>query len=287
ATEWPVQVSVVKIKKVDRGDQYKKQATWLLRDLALVDGKDSTKETAEFDLHFDKAYKWVASNAAERNGFIACLWKLNHRYLHKKIDFLNVGESLLEVEASVESHNISPGEDEEPQEDYQELSTREETDVECLMEECDSAIANAEAFAEKLSRELQVLDGANIQWIIASEKQVVTLMDFLDEALGEVGHIESTLASYEDMLRSVKEQMDQVSHSNQLVQLSQANSRRLLQEVDYLVNQLNLSKGHEAALTQGDLATSRGITACTAAAEALTQCMGVNLHPGTHEHHPR
>ena len=64
---------------------------------------------------------------------------------------------------------------------------------------------------------------------------MVTLMDLLDEALGEVGHIESTLASYEDMLRSVKEQMDQVSHSNQLVQLTQANSRRLLQEVDYLV----------------------------------------------------
>ena len=61
----------------------------------------------------------------------------------------------------MESRNISPGEDEEPQEDYQELSTREETDVERLIEECDAAIANAEAFAEKLSRELQVLDGVS------------------------------------------------------------------------------------------------------------------------------
>lgn len=43
--------------------------------------------------------------------------------------------------------------------DYQELSAREEQDIEGMMVSCEYAISNAEAFAEKLSKELQVLDG--------------------------------------------------------------------------------------------------------------------------------
>lgn len=46
--------------------------------------------------------------------------------------------------------------------DYQELNAREEQDIEGMMEVCEYAISNAEAFAEKLSRELQVLDGVSM-----------------------------------------------------------------------------------------------------------------------------
>ncbi|XP_032832803.1 exocyst complex component 1 isoform X2 [Petromyzon marinus] len=290
-TERPVQVSIVKVKKADRGELYKKQSTWLLRDLVVVDGRDPVKESAEFELHLDKVYKWVASSVADKHGFVSCLWKLNQRYLRKKIEFVGINPALLEEASGLgEGGGVSGGPggtggpDEagegDPPDDYQELTSREEGDIEKMMDECHTAIANAEAFAGRLSRELHVLDGANIQWIIASEQQVGTLMSLLDEALGEADRVERTLASYEDMLRSVRQQMEQVSQSNRLVQLAHANSRQLLQEVDYLVNQLNLSRGHVQALNQGDLTTSRGITACSAAAEALTQCMGVQLHPG-------
>lgn len=54
------------------------------------------QENPEFDLHFDKVYKWVASSAVEKNTFISCIWKLNQRYLRKKIDFINVSSQLLE-----------------------------------------------------------------------------------------------------------------------------------------------------------------------------------------------
>lgn len=42
-TERPVQVKVVKVKKSDKGDFYKRQITWALRDLAVVDAKDAVK----------------------------------------------------------------------------------------------------------------------------------------------------------------------------------------------------------------------------------------------------
>ena len=54
------------------------------------------------------------------------------------------------------------GGDEEAVDEYQELNAREEQDIEIMMEGCECAISNAEAFAERLSRELQVLDGVRL-----------------------------------------------------------------------------------------------------------------------------
>ncbi|XP_060680100.1 exocyst complex component 1 isoform X2 [Hemiscyllium ocellatum] len=282
-TERPVQVNVVKVKKSDKGDFYKRQTEWALRDLAVVDAKDANKENPEFDLHFEKIYKWVASSTAEKNAFISCIWKLNQRYLRKKLEFVNVSSQLLEESVPSGENQSVAGGDEESLDDYQELNTREEQDIEIMMDGCEYAISNAEAFAEKLSRELQVLDGANIQSIMASEKQVNILMQLLDEALNEVDEIEHKLSSYEEMLQSVKEQMDHISQSNDLIQLSNTNNMKLLEEIEFLVNYLDLSKGHIKALTDGDLSSSKGIEACTNAAEALLQCMNVALRPGHDE----
>ncbi|MEQ2197670.1 Exocyst complex component 1 [Xenoophorus captivus] len=229
-TERPVQVKVVKVKKSDKGDFYKRQQTWELRDLTIVDAKDASKENPEFDLHFEKVYKWLASSTAEKNSFISCIWKLNQRYLRKKLEFVNVSSQLLE------------GGDEDTLEEYQELSTREEQDIESMMEMCEYAVSNAEAFAEKLFKELQVLDGANIQSIMASEKQVNILMQLLDEALAEVDTIEGKLSSYEEMLQSVKDQMDQISQSNRLIQISNTNNGKLLDDIQFLV-------GHDQSST--------------------------------------
>ncbi|CAN2388633.1 exocyst localization [Pristimantis euphronides] len=285
-TEWPAHVRVVKVKKSDKGDFYKTQTAWLLNDLSVVDAKDALKESPDFDLHFDKIYKWVASSPAEKNAFISCIWKLNQRYLRKKIDFANVSSQLLEELPKVAEESVPSGENqsvaggEEEAAEYQELNTREKQDIEFMMEGCEYAISNAEAFAEKLSRELQVLDGANIQSIMASEKQVNILMKLLDEALKEVDQIEGKLSSYEEMLQSVKEQMDHISESNYLIELSKANSETLLGEIEFLVNHMDLSKGHIKALQEADLSSSRGIEACTNASEALLQCMNVTLQPG-------
>ncbi|XP_060934255.1 exocyst complex component 1 isoform X2 [Limanda limanda] len=279
-TERPVQVKVVKVKKSDKGDFYKRQQTWELRDLTEVDAKDASKENPEFDLHFEKVYRWLASSTAEKNSFISCIWKLNQRYLRKKVEFVNVSPQLLEESVpSGESQSVAGGE-EDALDDYQELSTREEQDIEGMMETCEYAISNAEAFAEQLSKELQVLDGANIQSIMASEKQVNILMQLLDESLAEVDTIEGKLSSYEEMLQSVKEQMDQISQSNRLIQISNTNNGKLLDEIQFLVNYMDLSKGHIRALQDGDLTSPKGIEACINASEALLQCMNVALRPG-------
>lgn len=73
---------------------------------------------------------------------------------------------VLESVPSGESQSVAGG-DEDALDEYQELSTREEQDIESMMETCEYAISNAEAFTEQLSRELQVLDGVSRATIVS------------------------------------------------------------------------------------------------------------------------
>ena len=43
--------------------------------------------------------------------------------------------------------------------DYSAISAREEKDLQQLMQQCDSAVSNAQAFADQLAQDLSLLDG--------------------------------------------------------------------------------------------------------------------------------
>nr|CAB3243966.1 exocyst complex component 1-like [Phallusia mammillata] len=285
-TERPVEVYISRIKRQEKGETYKKQKTWQLKELKIVNGKESDKQTTDFDLQFDKNFKWSASSVAEKHTFLACLWKLCHRYLPRqsKPTFANIPQSLLEVsvsgtETSRGTSNL-PGPDEDALEDYQALTDQEETDLERMITECEFAISDAEAFSNSLSRDLSVLDGQNIHSIMGSEVQVNSLMLLLDNALNEVSEIEARLDDYDLMVGAIASQMGQMKNQESFIQITNKNHSRLLEELDKLVMQLDLSKGHVKALREANLKHDSGIEACTSAAEALQQAMEVELPKG-------
>ena len=51
------------------------------------------KTSPDFDLRFDKTYRWTASSVAEKNAFITCLWKVG--------DYLTVAVRFKAVDAVV------------------------------------------------------------------------------------------------------------------------------------------------------------------------------------------
>ena len=53
-----------------------------------------------------------------------------------------------------------------PESDWHALSQREEADLELLMAGCETAVSNAEAFAEQLSKDLNFLDGVFINLVV-------------------------------------------------------------------------------------------------------------------------
>ncbi|KAI1234655.1 Exocyst complex component 1, partial [Lamprotornis superbus] len=162
---------------------------------------------------------------------------------------------------------------------YQEVTPEEAADVLKLMEEHEPLLNNSVAFAEQLGRELQGLDEANLRAIISSEQQVTQLMSCIEEALAEVARVEQTLQVCDELLGSVKEQMDHIQQENALLHRVASNRTRLMEELVFLTTRLQLSREHRAALSRADLCSPGAIRAVTAAAQALSSCMALPIHP--------
>ncbi|XP_075018650.1 exocyst complex component 1-like [Calonectris borealis] len=277
----PMQPFLVKVK-VDRGEQYKIAYRWPLAELKLVDGKTLNQASLDFDLQFDKLYKWTASSFDEKKTFIRCLWKLNHRFLASSIAFVNVPSCAVEGRQRPQEDRKDTAETESQEElsAYQEMTPKEAADVLKLMEEYEPLVNNSVAFAEQLSKDLHVLDEANLRAIISSEKQVTQLMSSIDEALAEVARVEETLQIYDELLGSVKQQMDHIHQGNSLLHRISSNKTRLMDEILFLTTHLNLSREHCDALSRADLSSPSRVKACIAAAEALSGCMNIQIPPG-------
>ncbi|XP_062440588.1 exocyst complex component 1-like [Rhea pennata] len=277
----PVKPFLEKVK-VDRGEQYKIANRWTLAELKLVDGKTLNQASLDFDLQFDKVYKWTASSFDEKKAFIRCLWKLNHRFLSSRITFVNVPSCTVEGRQRHQEDRKDTAETESQEElsAYQEMTAKEAADMLKLMEEYEPIVNNSVAFAEQLSNDLHVLDEANLRAIISSENQVTQLMHSIDEALAEVARVEDTLQIYDELLGSVKQQMDDIYQENSLLHRIISNKTKLMDEILFLTTHLDLSKEHCEALSQGDLSSPSRVKACIAAAEALSACMNIQIQPG-------
>uniref|UniRef100_A0A8C6Z7A6 Exocyst complex component 1-like n=1 Tax=Nothoprocta perdicaria TaxID=30464 RepID=A0A8C6Z7A6_NOTPE len=270
----PMKPFLVKVK-ADRAEQYKIANRWPLAELKLVDGKTLNQASLDFDLHFDKVYKWTASRLDEKKAFIRCLWKLNHRFLSSSVTFVNVPSCTAEGNVMFPVTTGSP----EGLSAYQEMSPKEAADMLRLMEQYEPIVNNSVAFAEQLSSDLHVLDEANLRAIISSENQVTQLMHSIDEALAEVARVENTLQVYDELLGSVKQQMDHIYQENSLLHRITSNKTKLMDEILFLTTYLSLSKEHCEALSQGDLSSPSRVKACIAATEALSACMDVQIQP--------
>ncbi|KYO45051.1 hypothetical protein Y1Q_0007359 [Alligator mississippiensis] len=277
----PIQLFLVKVK-ADRGEQYKITNRWLLKYLKLVDGKTVNQETLDFELQFDKVYKWTAGSCEEKNAFIRCLWKLNHRYLSGTISFVNVPSCTMEGKQGPQENAKASAEAEIQEEHcvYQEMTPKETADMLKLMEEYEPIVNNAAAFAEQLSSDLQVLDETNLRAIISSERQVMLLMNSIDEALVEVAKVEETLQIHDKLLGSLKQQMDHIQQENFLLHRIESNQEKLMGEILFLTSNLDLNEEHCQVLRQGDLSSPRKVKACIEAVEALSSCMNVQIQPG-------
>lgn len=286
-TEKPVQASLYQVtKKAEKEREgFKKKTSWLLRQLKLFDAKYINKDVPEFELHFDKVYKWVASSIAEKNAFILSLWKMSQMYLVQKIEFSNLQPSILEeiVGSGAESEQAAQQSEEmgglTADSDWHALSQKEEADLETIMSQCEFAISNAEKFADQLSRDLSVLDGANIHSIMGSEDQVLELMVLLDTGLQQANKIEEKLTEYERKLQGIKDLMEGMKDKEALIHIRNTNHERLLAELERLVSLLDLDHVHIRALLEADLASAKGVHECTRAASALLRCVSAEIHP--------
>ncbi|XP_043211990.1 exocyst complex component 1-like, partial [Amphibalanus amphitrite] len=266
------------VKKLDK-DNYKKKRTWGLQDLKMVDGKDGKRDTADLDLQFEKVYKWVASTPMERNMFIANLWMLCSQHLHRQrpqfvnipAEFLDGGTKTADTRAA-----LSPVSELSVEADsYQALTSQEEQDLLKMMSEHETAVSNAEAFAEQLNRELSGLDGANIQSIMASEQQVAALMSVIQRAVDEISAVEERLEQYDHALVAVRQSLKEMGREKSKMEVTQRNHHELLQTLDSMLP--DLSTRDRQVLSDPDLTTTVGLREACQAAQSLLRLSSTSV----------
>lgn len=238
-------ISIVLIKQNDKN--FKRKNSWPLAELKVLDGKNEEVSNLELDFHFEKIYRWVTSNQHERKHFILELWKQCCKHLPKERPvFKNVPQILLIEDISTpESSGNTPIdmlENVDIVEEFQAITEKEEADLEKLMAGCEFAISNAEAFVDIVARDLSLLDGENVQCVLASEAQVEALMELMEAAIKEAEKIESGLDEYDKILGHVRDTMEKMETKNRVIEIANKNNQRLLGELEKIVVRKDYSK---------------------------------------------
>jgi len=288
--EKPFQVNIYKVQKSDK-EVYKKKQTWPLSDLKAVDGKDAKEETPEFDLYFEKCYKWTASRVADKDEFIETLYYLSERNLAvKKPTFKNVSPKFFEGDINTRtrsgtsrSEQLSVADNSLEADNYQELTQREEKDLENMLSQFEHVLGNLEEFTGQLSKELQQLEYLNITALMGSEKQAQNMLALIDSSLGELDTLDERLGRYDEMLVRVSEQMEQMEFRDNKMETERLNNRKVLGEVRYIVSKLDIPNKHIESLREGDLYNPAGISEVVAAAKILLEASQTTFNPGITE----
>lgn len=279
-------VTLCQIKQQDKG-VYKKKRVWNLEEIKVVDGKSENTETHEFDLLLEKLYKWFAPNLHEKQNLITILYRQIHKHVHgEKAIFKNIPKTWL-LESTPDkilvteklNENIEVVDDSEIIEDFQTLTDKEESELNVLLTECTSAVSNAEKFMETLGKNLQDLDGANVQSVLASEKQVDALMEHIETAIDEAEKIEQRLDSYDEILCHIRETMEKMGEKNAMIEIANNNNINLLQELERVILHLEIPPSYQISLTDTDLTSASGLQTAILAGKALQNAMNSDIDP--------
>lgn len=103
------------------------------------------------------------------------------------------------------------------------------------MDGCEFAISNAEGFMEILARDLSLLDGENVQCVLASEEQVESLMEQLELAINEADKLEVQLDTYNEILCHVRDTMEKMEKKNSMISIVNKNNQLLMDELETVV----------------------------------------------------
>ncbi|XP_043276360.1 exocyst complex component 1 [Venturia canescens] len=245
------------VKKNDK-NVYKKKQSWLLTDIQTVDGINN--DSLEMELHIDKVYKWLATAAQERRTFISNLYTYSCA-LPQRPEFKNIPKDWLVDPTSLkESDSITLTPDlltPVITSDYQPITDKELVDLTKLMADCNYAISNAELFMETLAKDLSVLDGENVQSVLASETRVVQLMNGIEAAIDEASVVESRLISIDETMGMLRDAMAQIRRKNHEIKTENNNVKLLLDQLDDLITHLDITNEDQRILNDAELPGGR------------------------------
>lgn len=75
----------------------------------------------------------------------------------------------------------------------------------------------------------------NVYSVLASGQKVENLMEKLEEAISESEKVEAQLDSYDEILRHIRDTMEEMEEKNLLIEIANKNSQKLLTELENII----------------------------------------------------
>lgn len=162
------------------------------------------------------------------------------------------------------------------------VSKDEEEDMDALLGMYVLGIDEAEAFSERLKRELHALDDANIHAILENAPLVDEVTEQLDESMSNVEDLESWLGAINIKLRHMREDIASIESRNNSLEIQAHNSNALLKELDVISGRFRVPPNYAATLRTGSFEEAKVgeiVEACKWLASALHDLEPSSIEP--------
>ncbi|KAF3778979.1 Exocyst complex component [Nymphaea thermarum] len=162
------------------------------------------------------------------------------------------------------------------------VSQAEEEDMEALLGTYVMGIGEAEAFSERLKRELLALEAANVHAILESQPLIEEVLQGLESAMVCVDDMDEWLGIFNVKLRHMREDIASIESRNNKLEMQSLNNKALIEELDKLLGRLRVPSEYAASLTGGSFDEARmlqNVEACEWLTGALHALAVPNLDP--------
>ncbi|KAF1882510.1 hypothetical protein Lal_00002688 [Lupinus albus] len=294
----------LRVLKYSTGGVLEPAKLYKLKHLAKVEVITNDLSGCTFTLGFDNLRsksvappQWTMRNIDDRNRLLLCILNICKDVLGRlpKVVGIDVVEMALwakENRPSVSTpRNVQDGgpvasavpETELKVNVEKELvSQAEEEDMEALLGTYVMGIGEAEAFSERLKRELQALEAANVHAILESEPLMDEVMQGLESVTICVEDMDEWLGIFNVKLRHMREDIESIETRNNNLVTQSVNNKSLIEELDKLLERLRVPSEYTASLTGGTFDEARmlqNVEACEWLTSALRGIEEPNLDP--------
>ncbi|GAB2271876.1 Exocyst complex component S3A [Dionaea muscipula] len=162
------------------------------------------------------------------------------------------------------------------------VTQAEEEDMEALLGTYVMDIGEAEAFSERLKRELLALEAANVHAILETEPLVEEVSKGLDSAISSVEDLNEWLGIFNVKLRHMREDIESIETRNNKLAMQSVNNGALIDELDKLLARLRVPSECATCLTTGSFDEAnmiKNIEACEWLRTAIRGLQVPNLDP--------
>ncbi|XP_017701685.2 exocyst complex component SEC3A-like isoform X2 [Phoenix dactylifera] len=162
------------------------------------------------------------------------------------------------------------------------VSQAEEEDMEALLGTYVMGVGEAEAFSERLKRELLALEAANVHALLESEPVIKEVLRGLEAASVCVDDMDEWLRIFNVKLRHMREDIESIESRNNQLEMQSVNNKALIDELDKLLERLRIPSEFAASLTGGSFDEARmlkNVEACEWLAGAICSLEVPNLDP--------